>query len=438
MKNTLPTYEFLIDDTEESGVKCISIVSSPAMQSDFLKFNSQEKRPKYIFLSKDEKEYKGIVAGLSMIPNKLIYRIDEMGEEYNGYFSEATIEKIRNKYHKEVLNLQNVNLEHSAYNVSAYLIESYILDTEDRVNEVQKKGIKEACLGAWYTAFKVEDKAVFDACVAGEFNGFSIEAMLDMELKLSKNNSNNKIVKKMKKNLAERIKEEFNKILSTILLEEALVPDLNITLSWGSVGEQVTKTYTNADSIEVTEPTGKGEFTIEDGRVIVVDENSALVEIRDAAPVVETPVETPAVSGDTTTTTGDTPTVSGSTETALIVEELVVSGDTAPVVPSTGGINKTIAEVVGTTDGEYWICVKVENGVITEANLQAESELMSAQNKFSAVETTLKSEIEALKTKLSESIAEPILTNTTPINTGNVKELTVYEAVCQRNGIQPV
>ena len=159
----LPIYEFLIDDDAESGVKTISLVSAPAMKSDFLVFDEQKSKTKYVFVKKDDKEYKGIVAGLALIPNKLIYRIDEeTGEEYNGYFSEETIEKIRNKYHKEVMNLKSVNLEHVETDVvEAYLVESYLLDSQVRVEEALGKGIPEAVLGSWFVAFKIEDKEVF-------------------------------------------------------------------------------------------------------------------------------------------------------------------------------------------------------------------------------------------------------------------------------------
>lgn len=156
-------FEFLIGEDDDTGVKTISLVDSPAMQSDFIAFNEVQKKPVYISLEKKGDEYKGIVAGLSMIPDKLIYRVDpDTNEEYYGYFTQDTIEKIRNKYHKE-MQTSNVNLDHddNAY-INAYLIESYILSSEARVEEVKAQGIKEATLGAWYTQFKIEDEEVFE------------------------------------------------------------------------------------------------------------------------------------------------------------------------------------------------------------------------------------------------------------------------------------
>ena len=412
MENKIPTFEFLIDDSEDSGVKTLSVVTSPAMESSFITLDKQDKKSKYVFIDKDEKQYKGIVAGLAIIPDKMIFRQDEEGNDYQGFFSIETIEKIRNKYHKEVMNLKSVNIEHSDVFIDAFLIESYILDTEERVNEVKSKGIEEATLGSWFTAFKIENKEVFNACVSGVFNGFSVEAFLDRELKLSVNNNNFKKIKTMKKNLLERLKMRVNKILDEVNFEESLVPELNVTLVWDEVGSDVTKTYVNDDELEVTEPIGVGEFVVEDGRIIVVDENSMLVEVRDAV-VEEELVEEEVVIVE--------PEVSGDTVVEEeLVEEVVIENDIAAA---------TLGELIDVTkDGSYSISVVVLDGVITEANVSAEQNLIAQE---------LNDKIKELELKLSEPIAEPKLTDKKVID-GEVLELTVYEKIAKRKGIQTV
>lgn len=414
----LPVFEFLIDENDEiDGVKTISLVGHPAMDSKFLVFDKDNKNPKYVFLEKNEKEYKGIVAGLSMIPDKMIYRADAEGEYY-GYFSVETIEKIRNKYHKELMT-NNVNLEHNAKDyIDAYLVESYLLDTEDRVNEVKAKGIADAVLGSWYTAFKIEDKEAFNKALNGEFTGFSVEAFLNRELRAMgavKNNNKLKEIKNMKKSFVQKIKEKLNSIVESLIFEEALVPELNITLTWGEVGEAVTKTYMDESDVEVVEPVGEGEFTIEDGRTIVTDANSALLEIRDAveepAPVEEAPAEVP-------------------------VEEAEVPVEEVPVVPAEGDLaSKTIGDVLGdlTKDGEYSIKVTVEGGMVTSAVADSSQVLVEQMSAKDTEIQTLKAEIEALKVKLSEPIAEPVLKDKEI--QGEVKELTVYEKVARRKGL---
>lgn len=419
----LPTFEFLIDDEEDSGVKAISLVTSPAMQSRFIPFDSSEKKNKYVFLEKDEKKYKGILGGLSMIPDKLIYRIDdETHEEYNGFFSADTIEAIRNRYHKQMMT-SNVNLEHqSNVFIDAYLVESYIIDTAEMLSAVQAKGITDAVIGAWFTAFKVENKEVFEACLNGEFQGFSVEAFLNRELRAMKGQNNNKFkqIKQMKKNLVDRIKEKVNLILETIDFTDALVPELGFSITYGVVGEAVTKTYTNAAGQEVTEPVGAGEFVVESGETLVVDEASVLIEIRPAvAPVadVEVPVEVPVV---------EVPLVNAAPEGNAGVEELPI--------PVANVSTKTLEEIVDVSkDGEYVIKVVVVGGVITEAIVDVSQNLIQEQMRAHQSEV-LKAEIEALKQKLLAPIAEPRLFDE-PQNQKDIKELTVYERVASRKGL---
>ena len=55
------------------GMKAISIVDKPAIESEYIAFNKAEKKQMYFKV--DDKKY--IVAGLALIPDKLIYRVDE-------------------------------------------------------------------------------------------------------------------------------------------------------------------------------------------------------------------------------------------------------------------------------------------------------------------------------------------------------------------------
>jgi hypothetical protein len=287
----LPVYEFLIDDDIESGVKAVSLVGQPAMKSSFIAFDNVNKKPKYIALKSD---YKQVVLGVVMQPDLPIYRVDEeTKEEYYGVFSKETIEKIVHKFHKEQVFTDDVNLQHDdKQKISAYMFMDYIVDSELQVEDLNAKGISDVKLGSWIAAYKIEDKEVFEKALNGEVTGFSIEAFLNRELfkamEIKNNNNNFKEVKKMKKTIIEKLTEKLNKIVKEISFEEALVPELNVTLTWGEVGEVVTKTYMDESDVEVVEPVGEGEFVIEDGRTIVTDANSALVEIRDA---VEAPVE---------------------------------------------------------------------------------------------------------------------------------------------------
>ena len=422
--------EFLIGEDDDTGVKTISLVDKPAMQSEFIAFSEDEKpKPKYIVLAKEGDNYKQVVAGLSMIPDKLIYRVDEeTGEEYQGYFSQTTIEEIRNKYHKEMMT-SNVNLDHDENTyIDAYLIESYLLSTEARVEEVTAQGIEGATLGAWYTQFKIEDEEIFQKVLDGDFNGFSIEAYLNKELVQSMKNNFKEKGKKMKKGLIQKFKDFLETLEAEesevavvetveITLEDALVPEEGFTITWGEVEAEVTKTYTNEAEEEVTEPVGQGEFTVEDGRVIVVDENSMLIEVREA----EAPAE-------------DAPEVVEETE--VVAEEVVeeVTEEPAEEVAEESGMPAEVVTWLGQIagdfdDGEIFVSFMKEAGVLTYGSVSTYANIKMT--------TELNDKIAELEVKLSEPIADPKLTDLT-INSGDILELTVYEKIAKRKGISTV
>ena len=76
--------ELLLDEeNDNAGIDAISIVSSPAIESNFLSLKSQE-----IKFAKVDDE-KRILMGAALIPNKPIYRKDEK-KEYYVYFSADT------------------------------------------------------------------------------------------------------------------------------------------------------------------------------------------------------------------------------------------------------------------------------------------------------------------------------------------------------------
>lgn len=417
-------FEFLIDENEsESGVKTISLVENPAMQSKFIAFNSQIQKGKYIKLG-DGEGYKNIVAGLSMIPDKMIYRIDEeTGEEYMGYFSSNTIEKMRNKYHKEMMT-SNVNTDHNENGyIDAYLVESYILNSEERVNEVKSQGIEDAVLGSWYTQFKIEDDRIFNEVLEGKYKGFSIEAYLDRMMKVAMSVNKNNFIQNnenMNKTFIEKLKEKFNNMLESLTekenFESALVPVEGFTINWTEVGMEVTKTYQNNDE-EITEPVGAGEFVIEDGRTLLVDENSNLTEVRDA--VMEENMET-----------------ENNAET--VVENTVSDFD------------KKLGDLIDLTkNGQYMIEVMVADGKMeygqissmTEIKMKSdfESEIDTLKKGFDTERQTLEAEITSLKEKLSESIAEPVLTDKENSNDVNVeKTLSHYEKIINRRNLPKV
>ena len=166
--------EFDIDEFDDStGVKTISIVDTPAIESDFVAF--EKEKIEYVEM---KGAYKQILAGLALIPNKDIPRTNPKGEKYLAYFTAEGIEKIRNKFHKQLMN-NRVNVDHKQSDyINAYMVESFIIDSDERLADVKAKGIKEPVMGSWFVAYKIEDIEVFNKALSGELNGFSVEIFI--------------------------------------------------------------------------------------------------------------------------------------------------------------------------------------------------------------------------------------------------------------------
>lgn len=275
-KKKIPVVEFEIDENNPlNGVKVISLVSEPAIESDFLYFNKAKEKPVYVELKSDK--YKQVVAGLALIPEKKIYRVDAEGNEYYGVFSKETIEKIRKKFAKEKLS-DRVNTEHSSEDfIEAYLLDSYIIESEHQLSHVKSLGIEEAVLGSWFVSYQIEDAEVFQKVISGELNGFSVEIFLQRLHKVNNNFNKtesrmSKLVEKFKALLAEfeNEKEEESK------LESAKAED-GSTVEYSEVGEAVNI----IDEEGNASPAPDGEYKLDNGKIVIVASGVA-TEIKDA------------------------------------------------------------------------------------------------------------------------------------------------------------
>lgn len=406
MKNKdLAVFEFIIDDTEEMGVQAISIVDDPAFQSSLVAFENQ--KPKFVqFADKKGRKKKRICAGLSLIPNVLIYRIDPQFGEYFGYFSAETIEKIVEKYHEQ-MNSNKVNINHDPEKyIDAFMVSDYIVDSEEKVADLKRMGIEhENIMGSWFTAFKIKDEKVFEQILQGDAKtGFSVEAILDTYLVEAHNQiTNNKIKTEMKKNN----KSLLNKIIDLFkkeLLERALVPELGFEIEWTEVGAPVQQVIVDEEGNETFAPIGPGEFKTETN-IIVVDDSSNLVEVR------ELPEESQEPELKLPDEMKEEPVAEMESEPKVEAQEPEIPVEEIPVEePQVDVKSKTIGEIVGENDGEYWVKVVVEGGVVTEAEVSSETDLL--KEKLQKLENENKEIIEKNKTleeKMKEPINEPVL-----------------------------
>jgi hypothetical protein len=165
----LKNYELTIDDINFDGCTAISLVEYPAIELNWMVFS---KNNNFIFAKVIEE--KRIITGPSLVPNKLIYRVNPFtGEEFNVFFSEDTVKKISEQFLIQNKN-SNVTLDHNMNVNDVSLVESWIVEDpkNDKANvlgyEVQK--------GTWMCSMKVNNDEIWNNYIKeGKVKGYSLE-----------------------------------------------------------------------------------------------------------------------------------------------------------------------------------------------------------------------------------------------------------------------
>jgi len=159
--------ELILDDDQMAeGISAISIVESPAIESNFIALKNHAVQ----FATVDTD--KRILMGPALIPNKPIYR-NQDGEEFYVYFSKATIEKASQLYLKNG-NQSKATLEHEISINGLTLVESWLKIDEEH-DKSAAYGLNDP-VGTWYVAMKVDNAEIWDEYVkTGKVKGFSIE-----------------------------------------------------------------------------------------------------------------------------------------------------------------------------------------------------------------------------------------------------------------------
>jgi hypothetical protein len=190
--------ELILDEEqEESGIEAISIVESPAIESDFVALKGEE-----VKLAEIDKE-KRILLGALLIPNKPIYRKNEQGDYYI-FFSKDTISKASQMYLRNGRQ-NNSTLEHSKDLKGLTLVESWIV--EDEVQDKSRKYGLNVPVGTWMGAVKVNNEEVWNEYVrTNKVKGFSIEGYFADKMEAPKEN----VEEQLSEELLSKIKSILN------------------------------------------------------------------------------------------------------------------------------------------------------------------------------------------------------------------------------------
>jgi len=168
MDKQIKILDYGIDENGFLGVMAISVVTEPAIESN------------WIFLSKENKvncavetPERRMLYGAIMIPDKEILRIDENNQEYYIRFSKDVVKQVAYDYYKKNLH-HNATYQHEFAVLGLTLVESWIVEGENDKSKNFGFNLPE---GTWFGGMKVDNDEIWSSVKDGEVKGFSIEGM---------------------------------------------------------------------------------------------------------------------------------------------------------------------------------------------------------------------------------------------------------------------
>ena len=169
-EKTTSIVELVIDDdSQELAIDAISLVSSPAIEQDFVYFGKEKNN--LTFAKIDEE--KRMLVSPALIPNKQIFRHNpNTQEDYYVYFSPATVRKSSELYLKHN-NHHKATYEHQDRVSGVLTTESWIIE-DPKMDKSRLYGYN-LPKGTWMVSMKINNDELWQKIKAGELKGLSIE-----------------------------------------------------------------------------------------------------------------------------------------------------------------------------------------------------------------------------------------------------------------------
>lgn len=270
----MKTYEAKYDPIKNKGVYGISLVENPAMEGLFIALSKDD-----IIQFKTVDEEQRILMGLVLEPNKPIYR-NQNGEEFNIIFNEQTIKDLSYGFFKNN-NHSNSTIEHDVkQNIEGVTFtESWIVENPE-IDKSTNFGFKYP-KGSWIAVMKVDDDVIWgDYIKTGKVKGFSIDAMLSLEeINLKSNiemSNTNSLLEKIL--MALTPKKEVEVEFGSMMLADG---SLKIEWEGDTLSEGLSVWVTADDGTKVPVPVG--EHPLEDGTILVVEQEGICKEVKPAS-----------------------------------------------------------------------------------------------------------------------------------------------------------
>lgn len=255
----LPIYDISLSDYD-AGIFATSLVEAPATESEFVFFSKSGEPQRFFFGDEEKRE----VVGAVVVPDKLIYRKSEDGEEFYVRFTKDIIKDLNAQMHEYGLN-RYFTVEHELdARESVKFIKSWIKETEE--DRSVALGINEP-IGTLFMKVKIESDLLWKNIKDGNLKGFSIE--LDAS--------------RIKTNLQKQNSMDFTRILKN----ELTVGEVSLRFNSIGVDEIVVDMAGDEPSFyEGTFEHDGNEIVVADGVITTITELQ--VEENDAEPVILT------------------------------------------------------------------------------------------------------------------------------------------------------
>jgi hypothetical protein len=156
------------DDNQELAIDAISLVTSPAIEQDFVFFGKEKNN--LTFAKVDEE--KRMLISPALIPNKQIFRHDpNTDSDYYVYFSKETVQKASELYLKHN-NHHKATYQHQDRVSGVLTVESWIKEGDSDKSKLYGYDLPD---GTWFVKMKIENDDLWQKIKGGELKGLSIE-----------------------------------------------------------------------------------------------------------------------------------------------------------------------------------------------------------------------------------------------------------------------
>ena len=223
------------DDSQELTIDAISLVSSPAIEEDFVFFGKEKNN---LTLAKVDEEKRMLISP-ALIPNKQIFRYDaNTDSDYYVYFSKDTVRQASELYLKHN-NHHKATYEHEDRVSGVLTIESWVKEGEQDKSNLYGFDLP---VGTWFVKMKIENDELWKEIKNGTLKGLSIEGyFVDKMEKMSKTITDEQIRAAYKELQAE----------GKVKVELGLVDDLKININSLKSNDAIIKeVYANMRKIE--------------------------------------------------------------------------------------------------------------------------------------------------------------------------------------------